>query len=118
LVKDALFKKTDRAKYEALLNQTTAAFGEDLQQISLEQVQSIVFGAVDYGASLGFSPHPDFATAQPYLGPRPDQLQSIKFGKSGKPCYFSGPYDNPQKVIQTLRQSVGEGNFDYMMAVG
>jgi hypothetical protein len=117
-VKDALFKKSDRAKYEHILTKTAGVFGEDLQEVSLEQVQSIVFGAIDYAADLGFSPHPDFAAAQVCLGPKADKLQRIKFGKSGKPFYFSGPYDNPERIIQTLRQTVGEGNFDYMMAIG
>jgi predicted transcriptional regulator len=117
-VKNALFKKCDRAKYELLLSGTARAFGEDLQEISLAQMQAIVFGAVDYAASLGFPPHPDFEAAKVYLGPRAAQLQPIEFGQSGKPFYCSGPYDNPQKVIQTLRRTVGEGNFDYMMAIG
>jgi hypothetical protein len=117
-VKDALSKKCDRAKYEFLLNRTAQTFGEAMQEIPLEQAQAIVFGAVDYAASLGFSPHADFEAAKVGLGPRLEQLQPIEFGKSGKPFYCSGPYDNPQKVIQTLRQNVGEGNFDYMMAIG
>ncbi len=117
-VKNALYKKCDRAKYEFILNQTVQAFGEEFQEISLEQVQAIVFGAVDYAASLGFSPHPDFEAAKAGLGPRAAQLQPIEFGKSGKPFYCSGPYDNAQKVIQTLRQNVGAGNFDYMVGMG
>jgi predicted transcriptional regulator len=112
-VKNALFKKCDRTKYEFLLNQTAKAFDEEFQE-----VQAIVFGAVDYAAGLGFPPHPDFEAAKTCLGPRAAQLQPIEFGQSGKPFYCSGPYDNPQKVIQTLRQNVGEGNFDYMMGIG
>jgi predicted transcriptional regulator len=117
-VKNALFKKCDRTKYELLLTGTARAFGEELQEVSLEQVQAIVFGAVDYAAGLGFPPHPDFEAAKVYLGPRAEQLQPIEFGQSGKPFYCAGPYDNPQKVIQTLRQNVGDGNFDYMMGMG
>jgi hypothetical protein len=117
-VKNALFKKCDRVKYEFLLSQTAMAFDEEFQEISLEQVQAIVFGAIDYAAALGFSPHPDFEEAKAGLGPRAAELQPIEFGQSGKPFYCSGPYDNPQKVIQTLRQNVGDGNFDYMMGMG
>jgi predicted transcriptional regulator len=117
-VKNALFKKCDRVKYEFLLSQTAKAFDEEFQEISLDQAQAIVFGAVDYAASLGFSPHPDFEDAKACFGPRAAELQPIEFGQSGKPFYCSGPYDNVQKVLQTLRQSVGEGNFDYMMGMG
>ncbi len=117
-VKNALVKKCDRPKYEYLLSQTANAFGEELQAISVEEVQAIVYGAIDYAASLGFPPHPDFEDAKTCLGPRAAQLQPIEFGRSGKPFYCSGPYDNAQKVIQTLRQNVGEGNFEYMVGMG
>lgn len=113
-VKDALFKKCDRAKYEMLLSGTARSFGETLEEVSLEQAQAIVFGAVDYAASLGFKPHADFEEAKLSLGPRLENLQKIEFGRSGKPFYISGPYDNSLKIVQTLRDSVGEGNFDYM----
>ncbi len=119
-VKDAMFNKCDRSRYEFILNQFATAFAEDLQDlqtISLEQAQAIIFGAVDYAASLGFKPHADFEEAKLMLGPRLETLQQIEFGRSGQPFYMAGPYDNPQKILQTLRNSVGEGNFHYMMAV-
>jgi hypothetical protein len=119
-VKDAMFNKCDRTRYEFILHQFAMAFAEnlqDLQTISLEQAQAIVFGAVDYAATLGFKPHADFEEAKLMLGPRLETLQHIEFGRSGKPFYMSGPYDKPQKIIQTLRDSVGEGNFDYMVGM-
>jgi hypothetical protein len=116
-IKDAMFHKCDRFKYEFLLGQISMTFEQDMQDISIEQAQAIVFGAVDYAASLGFKPHADFEEAKLMLGPRLETLQPIEFGRSGKPFYMSGPYDNPQKIIQTLRDSVGEGNFYYMMGV-
>jgi hypothetical protein len=48
------------------------------------------------------------------LGDRPDNLPKLTFGRNGKPCYFSDPYDNPQKIIQTLKKSVGEGNYEFV----
>jgi hypothetical protein len=115
--KNALVKKCDRTKYEMLKTATVRNFGEELQEISIEQAQAIIFGAVDYAASLGFKPHPDFEEAKLMLGPRLEKLQKIECGRSGKPFYIEGPYDNSQKIIQTLRDAVGEGNFDYMVDV-
>jgi hypothetical protein len=116
-VKNALLKKCDRAKYEMLMSVTAEGFGEVLQEISLAQAQAIIFGSIEYAASLGFKPHADFEEAKPILGPRLEQLQKIEFGRSGKPFYIEGPRDNSAKIIRTLRESVGEGNFDYMVGV-
>ncbi len=112
-VKNALFKKCDERKYELLLEKIEKSFGESLKEISLEQAQAIVFGAIDYAATLGFPPHPDFEKAKGSLGMRLDNLQPIQFGRDGKPFYFCGPRDDQMKIIQTLKANVGDGNFDY-----
>jgi hypothetical protein len=118
-VKNALGpKKMSKIDYEAMLQSTSQRFHENIVEISLEQAQAIVFGGVDYAAKLGFEPHPDFAAAQPHLGLRPDTLLSIEFGKDGKPFYMDGPYDNPSKIIAKLNQSVGAGNYDFIMSMG
>lgn len=53
-----------------------------------------------------------------HLGPRPEPLIPIEFGKDGKPFYFSGPYDNAEKIIKTLETNVGIENFDYIVPIG
>lgn len=94
-------------------------FEEPFVEITLEQAQAIVYGAVDYARSLGFEPHKDFNTkAQIYLGLRPETLIPIEFGKDGQPFFISGPNDNAEKVVKTLEASVGAGNFHYMAASG
>lgn len=118
-VKNALGpKKMDRREYEIMLESTADQFDEDFSEITLEQAQSIVFGALDYATGLGFEPHPDFAQAQPYLGLRPEQLIPIEFGKDGKPYYINGPYDNADRIAATLNQSVGKGNYNYLIGIG
>jgi transcriptional regulator with XRE-family HTH domain len=112
-VKDALFKKCDERKYEALIERIEKTFSEPLQEISLEQAQAIVFGSIDYAATLGFKPHADSERAKQSLGARLENLQAIKFGRDGKPFYFCGPHDDQMKIIQTLKENVGDGNFDY-----
>jgi hypothetical protein len=118
-VKNALGpKKMDRREYETMLESTADQFDEDFSEITLEQAQSIVFGALDYATGLGFEPHPDFAQARPHLGLRPERLIPIEFGKDGKPYYINGPYDNADRIAATLNQSVGQGNYNYLIGTG
>lgn len=117
-VKDAMGpRRMNRADYLLYLDVAyTDAFGEDYQEISLHQAQALVFGATDYSKQLGFDPHRDFERAKVALGDREAHLPQLDFGKDGKPMYFSGPYDNPDKVLATLEKSVGKDNFDFVLA--
>ncbi|WP_117209923.1 hypothetical protein [Allorhizocola rhizosphaerae] len=81
--------------------------------IPVELAQHLVHGAVAYARGLGFEPPADFATAASYLG-TPSEPTPIDFGREGKPYYISGPYDNPRAVLETLRSSVGDGNYHYL----
>ncbi|MCY7390793.1 MAG: DNA-binding response regulator [Leptolyngbyaceae cyanobacterium CAN_BIN12] len=91
------------------------------EDIPLELAQAIVFGGVEYAKTLGFQPHADFEQARSQLG-KPVEAWSgtpvLTFGRSGKPCYINGPYDDPIKTLQTLRETVGEGNFDFILGDG
>ena len=81
-----------------------------------------IYGAIEYAQNLGFEPHPDFKAllADQILDP-PDvypRTNQIKFGKDGKPCFVSGPYDDERKclfVANKLLETCGEGNFDYVI---
>ena len=39
----------------------------------------------------------------------------IECGRNGNPFYVSGPHDNPTKIMEILKKSRGEGNFDFML---
>jgi hypothetical protein len=115
-IKDAIFKTfKDSFKYSLFQETAFRQFDEGSQEISLAQAQAIVFGAVDYAQGLGFEPHRDFARAKGNLGDRLPSLQSITFGKDGQPFYISGPYDNVDKITRTLNNSVGQGNYHFLM---
>jgi hypothetical protein len=111
-------RKMDPRKYETIVQQSYDTFDGDYREISLVQAQSIIFGAFDYADRLGLKPDPDFERSIVQLGQRPEQLIEIEFGQNGKPMYVNGPYDNPDKIIDTLRRSVGDGNFDFVMFLG
>lgn len=118
-VKDALPpRKMGNSEYQLLLESCEERFDEPFVDITLEQAQAIVYGAVDYAKSLGFEPHKDFNTkAQIHLGLRPETLMPIEFGKDGQPFFMSGPYDDVDQVMKTLEASVGAGNFHYLAAM-
>ena len=118
-VKNAdLFEMSSDEKYRQRKSVVFERFEAGPVEISLAQAQAMVFGVEDYARNLGFEPHRDYAEAKAMLGDRPSTLLDLEFGRDGKPFYFDGPYDNPQIVIKTLEQSVGAGNFDYMLQGG
>jgi len=83
----------------------------------LEMVRHLVCGAVEYARRLGFEPAPDFESAAGHLGPW-QETSAIACGRYGIPCYVSGPYDNPARVVRSLASSAGEGNFHFIAQVG
>ena len=118
-VKDAMGpRKVKTTEYPLMREQAYAqTMSDSYRNISLEQAQSAIYGAVDYAQRLGIAPHQDFERAKHTLGPSMDNLPRHEFGKNGKPYYFAGPYDNPEKILAKLRESVGEGNFHYTIGM-
>lgn len=107
----------DPSTYKDFVDFAYQAFPDGTQEIPLQLAQAIVFGGVEYAARLGFQPHRDFEQGRALLGEWNGQ-PVLNFGRDGKPYYMSGPYDDPLKVLRTLRETVGEGNFDYVIGSG
>jgi hypothetical protein len=90
----------------------------DEKQIELnsDYAHSIIYGGIDFALNLGFKPHSDFKVTKFILTPR-EEIEfddTIEFGKDGKPYYFAGPYDTPEKnnrIFKQLEESVGKDNF-------
>lgn len=82
----------------------------------IELVRDLVLGAADYAHKLGFAPHPDFQQARAHLGPSTGP-STITFGRDGKPTYISGPNDNPDHILRTLRRAAGRKGFSYTVAL-
>ncbi|MGH8906022.1 MAG: hypothetical protein ACRD0K_05820 [Egibacteraceae bacterium] len=60
----------------------------------------------------GLRARPDFRSAAGHLGPWEETI-AITFGRDSSPLYIQGPYDDPDRVFQTLmHSSVGRGRFD------
>lgn len=93
-------------------------FAQPFVPLSVEQAQSIIYGAVDYAQALGLSPSSHFNTkAQVHFGGRLDGLLPLQFGRDGKPYYIAGPYDDAEKIVATLEKAVGRGNFHFIMPI-
>jgi hypothetical protein len=82
----------------------------------LSVAQSVVFHAVDYAASLGFEPHPDYHAD--LFGPRPEPLAETPLAHPPRPFWVRGPDDDVEAILATLDESVGEGNYDVAMITG
>ena len=80
----------------------------------------LVYGAIDFARRYGFEPHPDFKLASMVLDP-PGTYPSrggLEFGRDGKPFFIAGPYDNAKAILTKLEQTAGQGNYDYLVALG
>ncbi len=80
-------------------------------------IHNLIFGSVDYAYDLGFSPQKDFKITEYLLNPDfiTDEINEIEFGKNGEPFFISGPDDNVNLIINKLNESVGEGNYKFMI---
>lgn len=107
----------DSSTYKDFVEFAYNPFPAGTEEISLELAQAIVWGGIEYAKTLGFQPHADFEQARSQLG-NWNGTPVLNFGRDGKPCYINGPYDDPIKTLQTLRETVGEGNFNFILGDG
>lgn len=116
---DVAFNKT-QFDYDDFLESMADRHMGDVEKIDYALAHNIIYGAIAYAEDLGFKPHKDWSYAQMVLEEDTEDvaLIDIEFGKNGKPCFINGPYDSVNRVIETLKKSVGEGNFDVILVDG
>jgi hypothetical protein len=87
------------------------------EQCEPSLAHQLIYGAINYAQRWGFQPHADFKAASQILEPRGSLRENhdIEYGQDGKPLFVAGPYDNSRWVIDKLKETAGEGNFDYIM---
>jgi hypothetical protein len=108
-------RKISTEQFRDFVQKTYIAFGESSIELTIEQAWSIIAGAIAYAKANGFQPHSDFEQAKAILGPQPDRLIPIEYGKDGKPTYVAGPYDNSDRIFQTLTETLGKGKFEFII---
>ena len=94
--------------------------GEDGEKSPEELAHQIIYGAVDYAASLEFRPHRDFLLSQHILTPREEGPPNggLEFGKDGMPLYVSGPHDDMGRIVKHLEAKLGKDGFHYILVTG
>ncbi|NOZ46375.1 MAG: hypothetical protein GXO79_06295 [Chlorobi bacterium] len=118
-VKNAMFNFNQNSiKYEDLKSKLFSS--EDFVLYDIVETHNIIYGAIDYAEELGFKPHKDFNIAEYILNSDliDDGIDEIEFGHNGKPLFVAGPDDNVNRIINTLKRTVGEGNFYYIIPEG
>ena len=113
-----VFNKSEY-EYEDLLDKIFDQHEEGKVAIDYALAHNIIYGAIAYAEDLGFKPQKDWSLSQMILEEDTEDiaLVDVEFGKDGKPFFMNGPYDNVDKVLNTLRNSVGEGNYHYLMQI-
>lgn len=120
-VKNAFIKSMPEPEYKEYLQQLQSQ--EPVKSVSAACARKLVEEAEAYARELGFKPHKDYRKAQKIFGDiDPSECsRSFDFGLDGKPLYIAGPYDKPRfqdRVLKTLREKLGEGNFNFVLPIG
>jgi hypothetical protein len=104
---------------EPTLEQLFSSHPGGYQEIPHALAADLVYGAVEYARSLGFEPArgSDYRDTADHLGPWTGP-SPIVFGKNGRPFFINGPNDEAGRIIATLEQSVGHGNYDMVIGFG
>jgi hypothetical protein len=119
-VKNAYFRVLSLTEYRELLYQI--GMNETLKSVEPACARKLVEECIEYASAIGFQPHSDYEAAKYIFGDiEVDScVESYEFGKDGKPFYIVGPHDDATKVrriLKTLQENCGEGNYEYLMGV-
>jgi SEC-C motif-containing protein len=91
----------------------------DFIDITYQDARDLILGSVRYAGGLGFQPHHDWEKAKDFIeADQPFDSQRYSYGSDGQPLYIAGPDDDHKYILATLRESVGEGNFEYVIDPG
>jgi hypothetical protein len=92
-----------RLELDDLLNAVGASHQKGLDEVETLEAQSVVFHAIDYASSLGFSPQRDFPEL--VFGPRPETLIETPLARPTEPVFIPGPSDDVPRILRTIEAS-------------
>ncbi len=103
--------------YEEKIRRSGAA--SRLTSIHPACCRKLVEQAVDFGARLGFAPHPAYEVAGKIFGTLDAGVcpRKFTFGKNGRPTFIPRPEDGPErrlKILESLQSTCGADGFDYI----
>jgi hypothetical protein len=105
-----------RVALEDMAKRLREAHPDGVDEVSPLEAQSVIFHALDYAESLGFSPHRDFLPA--LVGPRPDTLLDTPLARPERPVFVPGPDDDVARIVRVLTAKVGSAFSLGMMSGG
>jgi hypothetical protein len=119
-VKDVMFRAMERRQLATYLDMLGAA--TPLLPVDPGYARKLLRDLVLWSGSLGFQPHPDFATVERLFGDVDPQAceTAFEFGHGGKPLYVPGPSESPLLIRHRMDQlsgQLGSEGFDYIVPV-
>jgi len=119
-VKSAIFKGFSPAEYQQILRDI--AKHEILEPVLPSCAKKLVEDCAAYARDLGFSPDPDYKQAKNVFSGIDQTVcsQTFVFGKDGKPCFISGPFDTLEKsrsIMNQLTKKCGADGFRYLVGL-
>jgi hypothetical protein len=114
-VKNAFSRMLPPYEYDAIIAEMRK--NELMQAVEPSYARKLVENSVEYAATLGFKPNPDYHKAKEIFGDidASECTDQFAFGKMGKPFYMPGPSDSPlrrQQILATLEKNCGAGNYE------
>jgi len=118
-VKDGFVKIVGRETASAIASEMSRKAGP-FKNVTPEYAKKLIVRSVEYGVSLGLKPASEFEHCFGLFQGIDESLcpDEFEFGQNGKPLYCAGPNDSPafvRRVMDTLENSRGQGNFDYIL---
>jgi hypothetical protein len=108
-VKDALWSAGSAGEFKEMLAKLEER--QTFVPVTPACLAKIVTGAVEFAASLGFSPHPDYRHVARLLdGIDPGACpEEFTYGRDGKPFYIQGQYESPAQAEAIARRVAAAG---------
>lgn len=104
-VKDAMVRgPLGPADVRRVLDRLAGPHGAPLEEVSVREAQSVVLHALAFARSLGFDPHPDFASARIVLGVPETPLLDTPLCRPSRPVYVDGPRDDVARITAQLER--------------
>ncbi len=114
-----MFRSVEAEEFALFLD--TMAISSPLTPVDPAYARKLLRDLAAWAKTIGFEPHPDFATVEHVLGDvnSDDSDVVFQFGRDGKPFYIPGPFDSPSLTrlrLEHLRKRFGDQGFDFVVA--
>ncbi len=117
-VKNLIVNIVGRFSYDSKLRELQSQY--QFKPMELAAARKFVEGAVAYAANLSLPPHADYQKGKHIFGSIDASActETFEYGKEGKPYFFAGPYDTPQRcrrILAALEHHCGPGGYHYLI---